>query len=84
MEPFGDLDVGIPLWGFPHNFPCRVVSKMMGQCLPQTTTDDHCCVGLCSRPNSEESIIRSEEIRKHCRLANFFIARCLSILKDVK
>ena len=37
-----------------------------------------------SRPYSEWSIIKSEEIRKHCRLANIFIARCFSILKDVE
>ena len=48
--------------------------QMAAKCCP----DDHCYVGLFSRPNSDESIIRSEEIHKHCRLkvmlANIFIA----------
>ena len=57
--------------------------QMAAKCCP----DDHCYVGLFSRPYSDGSIIISEEIRKHCRLkvmlANIFIARRLSILNDL-
>ena len=77
MEPFGDS------WKVTkgHNFPYRVkqmTSKMTGPMAAKCYPDDHCHVGLFSRPNSDESIIKSEEIHKHCRLkvmlANIFIA----------
>ena len=58
--------------------PKQMTSKMSGQMAAKCCPDDHCYVGLFSRPNSHESIIRTEEIGKHCRLkvmlANIFIA----------
>ena len=78
MEPFGD---SLTLTTF------HVVSQASDeQMAAKSCPDDHCYFGLFSRPNSDESIVGSEEIRKRCRLkvmlANIFIATRLSILND--
>ena len=58
-------------WGFLDIYP-NVVSLAndeldVQEWLPITAETITAVIGLFSRPNSKESIIRSEEIRKHCK-----------------
>ena len=83
MEPFGDSWKVIKGHKLSFSCPKPMTSSMTGQMAAKCCPDDHCYVGLFSRPNSDESIIRSEEIHKHCRLkvmlANILIAWSLIV-----